>query len=97
MQIKCYKDVTLKSGDVIKKNTIIEIVPIPDVDAACLAQTPYGEKRMRYSSLIKPPTIKQLEDWSFDGVCETPLGNETEPDGNDEHGFPAWLRVLGFV
>jgi len=38
------------------------------------------------------PTIAELMEWSFDGVCETPDGSRVEPDAPD-----AWLTLLGIV
>ena len=43
------------------------------------------------------PTIEQLRDWTFDGVCECPDGCETEPDGDCEHGQQSWLLILGYI
>lgn len=38
------------------------------------------------------PTIANLMEWSFDGVCETPDGSRVEPDAPE-----AWLSLLGIV
>ena len=46
---------------------------------------------------VKVPSMKKLEYWSFDGVCETPDGCRVEPDGHCEHGYPSWLLILGFI
>lgn len=38
------------------------------------------------------PTMQQVEEWTFDSVCETPAGDIIEPDADD-----SWLRLLGLV
>jgi hypothetical protein len=32
-----------------------------------------------------------------DGTCETPNGNEVEPDGVDPEGAPSWLMIYGLI
>ena len=46
---------------------------------------------------IRIPSMKQLDHWSFDGICETPDGCKVEPDGHCGHGYPSWLLILGFI
>jgi hypothetical protein len=41
------------------------------------------------------PDIPQLEEWSWDGVCETPCECRVEPDGSCEHGYSSWLIYCG--
>lgn len=91
--IRLYKDLNLKDGTTLTKGSLVTIAPT-EHDSICLIE---GRYRLRYTSAVKPPSLKRLEHWAFDGVCETPLGNETEGDGNDEFGFPAWLKILGYV
>lgn len=50
-----------------------------------------------FNCFEKQPSIRRLESMSNDGVCETPLGNRTEPDGHDEYGCPSWLLVMGVI
>ncbi|WP_038214787.1 hypothetical protein [Xenophilus azovorans] len=38
------------------------------------------------------PDFDQLEDWTFDSVCETPDGDTVEPDHPD-----SWLVLLGLI
>ncbi|MBR5950118.1 MAG: hypothetical protein IKZ87_01645 [Actinomycetaceae bacterium] len=38
------------------------------------------------------PSLEELREWVFDGVCETPDGDTVEPDHPD-----SWLRLLGFI
>ena len=45
----------------------------------------------------KPPGMGTLEKYSNDGVCTTPTGHRTEPDGYGPDGSPSWLLVLGMI
>ena len=38
------------------------------------------------------PTMTELQHWCIDGICETPDGDEVEPDHPD-----SWLRIIGYV
>ena len=42
------------------------------------------------------PDIDQLIEWEMDGVCEALDGCLVEPDGVCPHGYPSWLRHLGY-
>ncbi len=43
------------------------------------------------------PTTEQLEEWTFDGICEATDGCSVEPDGVCPDGHPSWLLYLGFI
>ena len=43
------------------------------------------------------PSIEELDEWSSDGVVETPTGHAVEPDGTGPDGVPSWLRCLGLI
>jgi hypothetical protein len=45
----------------------------------------------------KPPTLKTLEKWSFDGVAKALDGCKVEPDGHCQHGLPSWLLALNYI
>jgi hypothetical protein len=57
-----------------------------------LAELPWWRKQVR--SL---PSLKQLERWSYDSVCETVTGDDVEPDGVGPDGAPSWLRALCLI
>jgi hypothetical protein len=46
---------------------------------------------------IRVPSIKTLEHWVCDSVCDSVFGNQVEPDGWDHEGSPSWLLALGLV
>jgi hypothetical protein len=43
------------------------------------------------------PSLENLEEWLFDGLCQTPTGHDVEPDGEGPDGVPSWLRLLGLI
>lgn len=46
---------------------------------------------------VTRPSLKQLEYWSYDSVCEAVDGCMVEPDGHCEHGYPSWLMAEGIM
>ena len=50
-----------------------------------------------FTKLLKPPTLKTLEKYSWDGVAKTVTGYRTEPDGIGIDGSPSWLLVIGII
>jgi hypothetical protein len=46
---------------------------------------------------IRVPSMKTLERWVCDSVCESVFGSQVEPDGWDSDGSPSWLLVFGLV
>lgn len=46
---------------------------------------------------VEKPTIAQLEEWTFDSICETPDGCQVEPDGTCAHGYPSWLLIYNLI
>ena len=56
--------------------------------------------RVKYPDAIrvkKPPSMKTLEKWSFDGVAKSLDGCRVEPDGTCSHGLPSWMIALGVI
>lgn len=45
----------------------------------------------------KPPSIKTMQKWSFDGIAKATDGCKVEPDGICQHGHKSWLLVLGYI
>lgn len=98
---KILRDAKSKNGFIIPKGT--------DCTLACgehrvKADTGLGTILFHYETAHKffscfdaPPSMDRLERESNDGICETPLGERTEPDGHDEYGCPSWLLVLGMI
>lgn len=46
---------------------------------------------------IRVPSMRALEHWACDSVCESVFGSVIEPDGWDSEGSPSWLLVFGIV
>lgn len=45
----------------------------------------------------KQPSLRTLQKWEWSGIAEATDGCRIEPDGVCEHGYPSWLRYLGFI
>ena len=43
------------------------------------------------------PDVETLEEWAFEGGCETPDGCWVEMDGVCEHGEQSWLLKMGLI
>lgn len=50
------------------------------------------------TGIAKPPSITTLQKWECDsGICKTPTGRKTEPDGYGDDGSPSWMLVIGVI
>lgn len=55
-------------------------------------------KREKYPPPTTPtPSEEQIEEWTYDSVCEATDGCDIEPDGICPHGHPSWLLRLGLI
>lgn len=97
MQVKAYREIKLKSGEVIPQGTLLEIKP-SDSNSACIANWNGKELKLRYSAVKKAPSLRTIQRWViFDCVAKSIAGKRVEPDGHDEFGFPAWSLALGVI
>jgi hypothetical protein len=65
----------------------------PGVDASVF----FAENPQFRKVESEKPDMDTLEEWLFDGVCESTDGCMVEPDGICPHGHPSWLLVLGLI
>jgi hypothetical protein len=90
-----------KGDDVLVPKALIDVVELPDGTTQKLLRNGAigrftrkdGTKllKLRWRSRWWPvPSMKQVEFWVFDSVCETPAGDIVEPDADD-----SWLTLLG--
>lgn len=93
---KLYRDVKMKSGDVLKKGTVVFLAPT-DNHMICTVSVGTNDYKMRWTSVVRPPSMNALMEQDCDGICETIRGERVEPDGIDDHGFPSWLLALGMI
>jgi len=62
------------------------------------AQTGNPNFQAQLPPTVPQPSLEQLMEWeSQDGSCEATDGCWVEPDGHCEHGYPSWLRYLGYI
>ena len=59
-------------------------------------RSPRGDG-IAHKATTPQPTVAQLMDWEFDGICEATDGCRVEPDGRCPHGHTSWLRLAGIV
>ena len=46
---------------------------------------------------VEEPPVEQLQQWEEEGGCETPDGCFVETDGQCEHGYQSWMKVMGLI
>lgn len=95
METKLYKEIKLKNGDILEKGLPVFVKPIDD--RICSVRVACMDYRLRYSAVFNPPSMEELEEWSYDGVVESVSGESVEPDGHDSLGFPSWLLAFGLI
>jgi len=96
MEIRLYKDLRLKNGEVYPAGTPAKIRPSKS-DNMCIVNFGDADFTVRYSSVINPISRDEIEEAIFDGTCESISGEAVEPDGHDCDGFPSWLLALGLI
>lgn len=93
-----------KGDDILVPGRLVQIITLPDgTEQKLLRNGAVGRftRKADGSQVLKlrwrskwweVPTMEQVEEWTFDSVCETPAGDIIEPDADD-----SWLRLLGLV
>lgn len=96
--VKAFKDVKLKDGTTISKGESFTLRGILSDSKGSWARDSDGRVMvLRFSSLIKAPSMKTLEKWSDDGIAKSVLGARVEPDGHGPDGEPSWMLALGVI
>lgn len=97
--IKVRANITLKDGRTILKGERLEFKGThPERPESVGLFAWNGEVlRMRYRNIMKVPSMKTLERWSYDGIAESVFGDRVEPDGYDANGAPSWLLAVGMI
>ena len=100
-------DIVLRDTDVVPAGSVLRVTwsdTPAGVQLVTWADAPGGERILRLKGRSigralagEVPSPDQLEEWTFDSVCETPTGDEVEPDGYGQDGCPSWLLLLGMV
>lgn len=99
------KELRLKDGRVFPKGEKLQIIPplqmspwtcqvVLDIDDIISIKTSRLGYYFKEFELI---TMNDLERGAFDSVCLSMTGEEVEPDGWDEHGFPSMLLAMGMI
>ncbi len=112
MKTTSKKELKTKGGRVYPAGTEFN-VNMPDAvdgqrnDAFAFADPMNGEKPIRIRTIVLgnyfkgfiKVTMAKIENYMENGgsICKSMTGEEVEPDGEDEHGFPSVLRAAGYV
>jgi hypothetical protein len=105
---KLIKDVTLKSGVIIPKDTPVSIKwLLPEENGHAVAQVlPAGfdPYKTRISSLYlsvsgfsKQPSYTTMYKWMNGGIAKSVTGQRVEPDGFGPDGSPSWMLAAGVI
>lgn len=113
MKATLKRELKLKDGRVYVKGLNFEVSMIPSSDTMAQAVLLGGLGEEAYTPPIKIRSvnlgkyfkgfikfnIENLEDYMENGntVCKSLTGEEVEPDGEDEYGFPSVLRAAGYI
>ena len=93
---KTEKSFTLKTGETVPAG--LPVTFDSTRNTICFVhgarETPY---KVRITAAFHAPGIEELSEAISDGVCESVLGEQVEPDGTDEYGSPSWLLALGMI
>jgi hypothetical protein len=103
MEVTVKKDLKFKSGDVIREGETVKVVV--DKDRPTVAILRYNDVKYATASAnlhvisekFVKPTEEELMRGTLDSVCSSLLGNDVEPDGWDEYGFPSVLLAMGMI
>jgi len=98
------RDAKFKSGSVIKGQNYEIIPPLKHNPGRSFIVIDM-ENQIPVSTGILGSIFKQfinikMEDLAegvYDGICKSMTGDEVEPDGWDEHGFPSILLAMGMI
>ena len=94
MQAITEKSIKLKSGEILPKGLPVSFNS--DFPSSCVVHWDRPVK-VRITSAFCAPSLEELEEQCNDGVCDSVLGEQVEPDGTDEYGSPSWLLALGMI
>ena len=105
LKTKTIKEMILKNGESYPAGTLATVLPKPGNDSVIQVYVPDRENPIimgatnahRYFDEFIPITLEVIEEASMDGACPSLLGDEVEPDGHDEYGFPSVLLAAGLI
>jgi len=99
------RDVANKRGDSIESGSRVSLswpgrsgARTELTDDAGNMVTVHTENLHNYvSGISRPPSIRVMEKWMFDGVAKSVTGKRVEPDGIGPDGAPSWMLVFGII
>lgn len=101
---KTKKNVNWKDGTVTPINTLVHIdfsEKTPGRIYVTVENKVYKTKLFTahaiFTGITKPPGLRSLENYSWNGIAKTATGKKTEPDGYGYDGSPSWMLVAGII
>lgn len=77
---------------------VARIKPEVTVEQAVANRRAWLAKQPAWVQKVKSlPSMRSMERWQMDDICETPSGDRVEPDGTGPDGAPSWLVLAGFI
>lgn len=102
--MKTTRNIKLKDGREFSKGMEFSVSFNQEVPSSCVVNFANGEsyktRTTRLPSItdeIYSPSVEEVDEWVNDGVCDSVLGEQVEPDGWDSEGSPSWLLAMGLI
>lgn len=80
-----------------KTRTITKLSRELSEEEAVELETKLNKNNRVHKRVKHLPGLRSMEKWMNDAVCPTPDGCRVEPDGTCEHGWNAWLLIMGVL
>ena len=95
------KGITINEGERVSVSFDVKRKSTGEPFAQYIRLTTEDGRRFVTSKLkgagIRVPSMKQLERWVCDSVCDSVFGSQVEPDGWDSEGSPSLLLAFCLV
>jgi len=94
-----WKDGTFTPTDILVHLDFSEKTPsrVFVIDGDRVYKTKLVNAHSKFTGINKPPTMKTLQKYSWDGIAKTVTGKKTEPDGYGPDGSPSWMLVMEII
>lgn len=103
MEVTTSRELKFKDGSVIAKGETVKVVVDKDRPTVAILRYNGVKYATRSANLhivsesFVAPTEEELMRGTLDSVCSSLLGNDVEPDGWDQYGFPSVLLAMGMI
>ena len=100
------RDIQLKDGTIVLKNTLVTVEFDPDHPSLAILKIAGQAKPVKVSTINleaylpgfkTPPSRATLRAWAARDICQTVTGKTVAVDGWGPDGSPSWLLVLNML